>query len=73
MWAPDKHGVLKLQQPDIPQEFLSLPHGTSTQSIPINQNTEGTHYLGLYMTVDRNTAPMEQHLWNKVLLYTTAL
>jgi len=73
MGAPDKHGVLKLQQPDTPPDFLSLPTGMSTQSIPINKPHDGTRYLGLYITANWNTVPMEQHLWNKALLYTTAL
>jgi len=34
--------------------------------------TAGTRYLGLYLTVDRSTTPMEQHLMKKATLYTTA-
>jgi len=41
-WAPDKYGVLKLQQPKIPPDFLSLSDGSSAQSIPINTNNAGT-------------------------------
>jgi len=71
-WEPDKHGILRLQQPDLPMDFLLLQTITDTQSIPIPKNAEGTRYLGLYLTVDRNTKPMEQHLWKKALIYTTA-
>jgi len=45
---------------------------TKAQSVPVSKHNEGTHYLGLYITVDRNTKPMEQHLWKKALTYTTA-
>jgi len=71
-WEPDKHGILWLQQPDLPMDFLLLQTITDTQSIPIPKNAEGTCYLGLYLTIDRNTKPMEQHLWKKALIYTTA-
>ncbi len=42
------------------------------QLISAPVGNEGTRYLGLYITVDRNTKPMEQHLWKKALTYTTA-
>jgi len=30
-------------------------------------------YLGIYLTTDCNTKMMEEHLWNKALVYTQAL
>jgi len=42
------------------------------QAIAINKNNQGTDYLVLYITADRNMQPMEAHLWKKVLTYTTA-
>jgi len=33
---------------------------------------EGIRYLGVYITGDRNTKPMEDHLWEKALQYTSA-
>jgi len=39
------------------------------ETIPLNQ---GTRYLGLFITGDRNTKPMEQHLWQKAITYTAA-
>jgi len=33
---------------------------------------EGTRYLGLYLTTNRNTKPMESHLWDKAVVYTKA-
>ncbi len=71
-WEPDKNGILRIKQPDLPTEFLTLTTNGNTQPIPISDNHAGTRYLGLYITVDRNTTPMEQHLWKKALLYTTA-
>jgi len=72
-WMPDKNSILHIQRPDIPPNFLTLEHDTATQSILISQNHEGTCYLGLYITVNRNTIPMEQHLWKKAVIYTNAL
>ncbi len=71
-WEPDKDGILQLQRPDTPPDFLSLTKSTTQTPIPINQNNEGTRYLGVYITIDRNTTPMEQHLWSKAVLYTNA-
>jgi len=71
-WAPNKHGILRLQRPDLPPDFLSLQTETNIQPVPVSKHDEGTRYLGLYITVDRNTKPMEQHLWKKALIYTTA-
>jgi len=68
-WAPDKRGILQLQQPSLPNDFLA---SDNHHPIPIIDHHEGTCYLGLYLTVNRNTTPMEQHLWKKALLYTTA-
>jgi len=33
---------------------------------------EGIQYLGVYITGDRNTKPMEDHLLEKALQYTSA-
>jgi len=71
-WAPDKRGILQLRQPDLPTPFLSLPFKNVPQSITILPNHEGTRYLRLYLTADRNTKPMENNLWKKALTYTLA-
>jgi len=36
------------------------------------QMNEGVHYLGVYITGDRNTKPMEAHLWEKAIRYMSA-
>jgi len=71
-WEPNKYGILRLHRPEIEHDFLSLPADASTKPIPITKNDEGMWYLGIYITVDQNTKPMEKHLWNKAMLYTTA-
>jgi len=42
------------------------------QSVPILSSNVATRYLGIYITADRTTAPMEAHLWAKAELYMTA-
>jgi len=71
-WVPDKRGILQLHRPNLPQPFLSLPFKGVSQPITILDNHEGTRYLGLYLTADRNMTPMESHLWNKAKSYTMA-
>jgi len=64
-WIPDKRGILQLHQPQVPADFISLHTNATALLIPINNNSEGTRYLGLYITINRNTKPMEQHIWKK--------
>jgi len=71
-WEPDTRGILKLAQPLLPADFLSITTTDRHQPIPIIAHHDGTRYLGLYLTADRSTRPMEQHLMKKAILYTTA-
>jgi len=71
-WAPDKHGVLRLQPPNVPTDFLHLDHPDGPQPFPITPLHEGIWYLGIYFSMNRSTKPMEAHLWKKALIYTAA-
>jgi len=71
-WTPDKRGIFQLAQPQIPRDFLSIRTGTQSQTIPMTEPNAGTRYLGIYLTIDRSTTPMEKHLLTKAALYTTA-
>jgi len=71
-WNPDKHGILHIAQPQLPETFIQLDLDQTHQSIPIPRINEGMRYLGLYTTVDRTTQPMEKHLWEKAILYVNA-
>jgi len=71
-WEPDSKGILRLCKHDEVQHTLSLSDDTNAHPIPILPPTEGTRYLGIYLTTDRNTTPMERNLWAKTLLYTQA-
>jgi len=71
-WEPDKHKILCLTQPHLPATFIEVNINNDNQAIPVPKINEGTRYLGLYTTVDRNTTPMETHLWAKATLYVTA-
>ncbi len=68
-WTPDRHGILTLSTPN-DHNMITLKGNNNPQpitNIPLNQ---GTQYLGLYITGDRNTKPMEQNHWQKALKYT---
>jgi len=43
-----------------------------SQTIPILSLDMGTRYLGIYVTCSSATKPMEDHVWSKALLYTSA-
>jgi len=71
-WEPDKHGILCLIQPQLPTDYILIPNKNAQHPIPVPKVSKGTRYLGIYITANQNTKPMEQHLWNKALLYTQA-
>jgi len=68
-WTPDWHGILTLSPPDN-LDTIILEDDTNQQPITNISLNQGTCYLGLYITGDRNTVPMEQHLWQIALKYT---
>jgi len=72
MWSPDSQGILQLRQPEPPLTLISISQTHDQQIITILKNNESTCYLGIYITADRNMQPMENHLWKKALLYTSA-
>jgi len=71
-WEPDTKGILRLRKPNDEQPTLSLSDDINAHPIQILPPAEGTRYLGIYLTTDRNTKPMERHLWAKTVLYTQA-
>jgi len=68
-WAPDNKGILQLCQLE-DSNPITLSDATHEQLIHILPPREGTRYLGLYITTDCNTKPMETHIWEKAILYT---
>jgi len=40
-----------------------------SQPIRLLKHNEGTQYLGLYLTMNRDTKLMEAHLWEKAMVY----
>jgi len=71
-WTPDTFGILKLDNPDLTELSLNLEDNQNLNPITILQKHAGTRYLGLYVTGDRNTKPMEANLWQKAVTYTNA-
>ncbi len=61
-----------LHKPNDKQPTLSLSDDVNAHPIQILPPAEGTRYLGIYLTTDHNTKPMERHLWAKTVLYTQA-
>jgi len=53
-------------------DTITLEDNTNKQPITNLSMNQGTRYLGLYIMGDRNTVPMEQHLWQIALKYTAA-
>jgi len=51
---------------------IQLGPQSPTSTIPILMPNEGTQYLGIYITQNRTTKPMEDNVWKKAVLYTRA-
>jgi len=71
-WVLDKWGILKLVQLQLPPNYISLHNGQTLTPIPFPKISEGTQYFGIYIIANRNTNPMEQHLWTKATSYLQA-
>ncbi len=71
-WHPDKKGILQIApSPPLPTP-ITLAENNAPTLININKMSDGVRYLGVYITRDRNTKPMEANLWKKALTYTAA-
>jgi len=71
-WQPDHHGILHLTDPDPAASVITVEPGAASKSIPVLKLAEGTRYLGVYITRNGSTKPMEDHVWKKVITYTCA-
>jgi len=71
-WEPDTKGILCLCTPAKNQPTISLSDDDHTQLIHILPPSTRTRYLGIYLMTDHNMKPIENHLWEKTLLYTQA-
>jgi len=56
-----------------PSRPLSHGSGEPPTLIQFINMNEGVHYLGVYITGNCSTCPMETQLWDKALHYTSAL
>jgi len=70
-WTPDKHGILRLAARPTDDPITPDPNQPH-EKIQILKPHHGTRYLGVYVTMNGSTKPMESHLWKKALLYTKA-
>ncbi len=70
-WTPDKHGILRLATRTNDDQIISDPNQPQ-ERIQNLKPPDGTRYLGVYVTMNGSTKPMESHLWKKALLYTKA-
>jgi len=72
-WQPDLHGILQLKKPSVLLDPIQTNMDHNQLPIHFVKMNKGVHYLGVYITGDCNTSPMETHLWDKALKYTAAL
>jgi len=72
-WTPDKYGILRLCNPTADAPPIKLSDEDHSPTISMLKPNEGTRYLGLYLTTNRDTKPMESYLWDKAVLYMKAL
>jgi len=64
-WVPDKQGILQLWQPELLTTFISINTDMTQKDIHPQKSSR-------YIMADWNMQPMEIHLWNKSITYTTA-
>jgi len=69
-WTPNSNGLLQLSKPSLAPDPIPTDFDQSCPPIKVVQMNEGVQYLGVYITGDCTTQPMEAHLWEKVLQYT---
>jgi len=71
-WTPDEFDILCPSQ-QIPEEVtIHLNSKQNDTCIPALVPSDGTCYLGLYITSNGSMKLMENHLWKKAILYTKA-
>ncbi len=72
MWQPDTFGILCLAL-TMEEDILIAPCPQQPEhGIQVLGLHEGTQYLVIYVTCSGDTKPMEQHIWQKAVLYTQA-
>jgi len=71
-WRPDKYGILRLTNPNQHESTVHLDPEHPNLTIPLLSIAEGTQYLGVYVTRNGATKPMEDHVWKQAVTYTRA-
>jgi len=71
-WQPDKNGILCLTDPPPADSVITAEPGSSLTQLPVLALAEGTQYLGVYITRNGSTKPMEDHVWKKAITYMRA-
>jgi len=69
-WYPNKFGILHSSTPNPNEVLICLAPQQPEQCISVLASQEGTRYLGIYITRNGSTKPMEIHMWQKTVLYT---
>jgi len=72
LWLPDKDGILCPFDNDLTDSQIQVDPLVPSQTIPVLLLHVGTRYLSIYVTRSGATKPMEDHVWSKALLYTSA-
>jgi len=71
-WSPDKFGILRPTTPPPEAATISADDRDPDQHIQVLAPTEGTRYLGIYISQTGAAKTMETQLWKKAILYTRA-
>jgi len=71
-WQPDQYGILRLTNLDPNESVIKVAPDVTSQSIPTLKLAQETRYLGVYLTRNGSTKPMEDHMWKKAITYTRA-
>jgi len=61
-----------MTDPDPVDSIITVAPGPLQPTIPILAMAEGTCYLGVYVTHNGTTQPMENHIWQQAVTYTRA-
>jgi len=69
-WTPAKLGILWPSNLPLEAATISVDSQQPPKHIKVLVFHGGTRYLGIYVTQNCMTKPMENHIWNKAVLYT---
>jgi len=61
-----------MTSPATTDSVITIAPGPSQLAIPVLTIAKGTRYLGIYVTRNGSTRPMENHVWKQAVTYMRA-